>query len=64
MDVYDLYQKIQQLWVDHVERDSGTLHKKKKHMVAVVNTDEGFREVIGVTWDDEIKAIRQIVDGD
>jgi hypothetical protein len=62
MDTYDLYHEIQKLWVDNCSKESGLLHKSKNHMATVVWTSDGYREVVGVKWNQEIKAIELILD--
>jgi hypothetical protein len=62
MDTYDLYHEIQKVWIEHSGKNSGELHKKFQHMATVVWTPEGHREVIGVKWNSEIRAIELILD--
>lgn len=62
MDAYDLYHEVQQLWVEYSDKSSGTLYKAYTHMPTVVWTPEGYREVKGMRWNPDIKAIEFILD--
>lgn len=62
MDAYDLYHEIQRIWAENSAKDSGELYKTYQHMATVVWTPEGYREVIGVRWNSELKAIELILD--
>ena len=49
MDAYDISHKIQKYWMALVPKQSGELIKSKTPKTrVVVNTPEGYREVVGV----------------
>lgn len=64
MDAYDFYQEIKNIWVKHSAKDSGELRKKYQHMATVVYTPEGYREIIGLKWNPEIRAIELLLDSE
>lgn len=56
MDAYDLSDKIKKYWCALYPKDSGELTKTKKKVRVVVNTEYGYREVVGVQIvDDKIE---------
>jgi len=48
MDAYDIYQKINKYWAALYPKNSGNLDKPKTKIRVVINTPEGYREVVGV----------------
>lgn len=48
MDAYDVFNKIHEYWVQLIPKNSGEISKSKNKVRVVVNTEEGYREVIGV----------------
>ena len=48
MDAYDISEKIKKYWCALVPKASGELNKPKNKIRVVVNTPEGYREVVGV----------------
>jgi hypothetical protein len=52
MDAYDIGNKISKYWAALFPKHSGEMPKPKTVIKVVVNTDEGFREVVGVHIDD------------
>lgn len=48
MDAYDVFGKIQKYWAALYPKSSGDLVKPRKTIKVVVNTPEGYREVVGV----------------
>ena len=48
MDAYDISDKIKKYWCALFPKNSGELPKSKKVIKVIVNTPEGYREVVGV----------------
>ena len=48
MDAYDISDKIKKYWCAVVPKNSGEINKKSSRVRVVVNTPEGYREVVGV----------------
>ena len=48
MDAYDIADKIKKYWGVIVPKNSGELNKSNKKVTVVINTPDGYREVIGV----------------
>jgi hypothetical protein len=61
MDAYDLSNKVKELWIAHSARQSGMM-PIKQHMAVMINTPEGYREVIGAVWNEQNKAIELVTD--
>ena len=53
MDAYDLSEKIKKYWCALYPKNSGEIHKTLKRIKVIVNTPEGYREVVGVHIQDE-----------
>jgi hypothetical protein len=53
MDAYDISDKIKKYWCAVVPKNSGELTKLKNKVVVVVNTPDGYREVVGVFINDD-----------
>ena len=62
MDAYDLYHAIKNLWVENSDKRSGMLEKSQQHMAVMVNTEYGYREVVGLRMNKELNAIELILD--
>jgi hypothetical protein len=48
MDAYDISDKIKKYWCAVVPKHSGELNKSNKKVRVVINTPDGYREVVGV----------------
>jgi hypothetical protein len=48
MDAYDIADKIKKYWCAVVPKNSGELNKSNKKVRVVINTPDGYREVVGV----------------
>lgn len=48
MDARDLSEQLFKLWQVKYPKDSGSIHKSLNRIPAVVWTEQGYREVIGV----------------
>jgi hypothetical protein len=48
MDAYDISDKIKKYWCAVVPKNSGELNKLNKKVRVVINTPDGYREVVGV----------------
>jgi hypothetical protein len=48
MDAYDLADKLKKYWMALYPKNSGELPKSKQKIRVVINTEEGYREVVGV----------------
>jgi hypothetical protein len=62
MDAYDIYHRIKHFWSQHCDRQSGILNKDFKKMPVVVWTPEGYREIVNIKYDENLKAIVLIKD--
>lgn len=54
MDAYDISDKIKKYWCAVVPKNSGELNKTNKQVKVIVNTTEGYREVVGVYIKDDM----------
>jgi hypothetical protein len=48
MDAYDISEKVKKYWMALVPKNSGEISKPKNKIVVVVNTADGYRQVVGV----------------
>ena len=48
MDAYDISDKIKKYWAAIYPKNSGLISKEKVKVRVVINTSEGYREVVGV----------------
>lgn len=48
MDAYDISDKIKKYWCALYPKNSGEMPKPKRVIKVIVNTPEGYREVVGV----------------
>lgn len=62
MDAYNVYHLIKSLWAEHVNKNSGVLEKSPDMIKVCVWTEEGYREVIGVVYNDRLKFIELELD--
>ena len=62
MDAYDLSDMIKRMWMDHADKNSGQLDKSGNKINVIVNTEEGYRRVVGLHWNREIKSIELVLD--
>ena len=53
MDAYDISDKIKKYWAALYPKNSGEMPKPKREIKVVVNTEYGYREVVGVYINDE-----------
>jgi hypothetical protein len=54
MDAYDISDKIKKYWCAVVPKNSGEINKSKNKVRVVVNTADGYREVVGVFINDDM----------
>ena len=62
MDAYNIYHLIKSLWAEHVNKNSGTIIKSKDIIKVCVWTEEGYREVVGVSYNHKNKFIELELD--
>lgn len=62
MDAYNIYHLIKKLWADHVNKNSGTIIKANDAIKVCVWTEEGYREVTNVHYNDKLKFIELELD--
>lgn len=62
MDAYDLYHKLKYTWAENVDKSSGTINKSSGIIKVCVWTDDGYREVVGLTYNDKLKIIELELD--
>ena len=53
MDAYDISDKIKKYWAALYPKNSGEMPKPKREIKVIVNTEYGYREVVGVYINDE-----------
>jgi hypothetical protein len=54
MDAYDISEKIKKYWCAVVPKNSGEITKSNRKVKVVINTPEGYREVVGVHIQDDM----------
>jgi hypothetical protein len=54
MDAYDISDKIKKYWCAIVPKNSGELSKQSKKVRVVINTPDGYREIVGVHIQDNM----------
>lgn len=62
MDAYDIYQRIKCLWSVNCEKQSGILKHENYKMPVLVYTEDGYREIVNMRYDESLKAIILIKD--
>ena len=62
MDAYDIYHLIKVLWAEYVNKNSGIIHKSNDVIRVCVWTSEGYREVKGVSYNQNLKFIELELD--
>ncbi len=62
MDAYNIYHLIKSLWAEHVNKNSGLSYKSSDRVKVCVWTEEGYREVINVHYNDKLKFIELELD--
>ena len=48
MDAYEISEKIKKYWCALYPKNSGEINKTKMKVRVVINTPEGYREIVGV----------------
>lgn len=64
MDAYDIADLIKKLWAEHIPKDSGVISKSKYRMPVVVWTEEGYRQVVGITYNSKLNLIQLEMDSE
>ena len=54
MDAYDISEKLKKYWMALYPKDSGAISKSKAPIKVVINTPEGYREVVGIHIQDDM----------
>ncbi len=54
MDAYDISEKIKKYWCAVVPKNIGEITKSNRKVKVVINTPEGYREVVGVHIQDDM----------
>ena len=54
MDAYDISDKVRKYWCALYPKNSGEMPKSKAKVKVVINTIEGYREVVGVHITDDM----------
>lgn len=62
MDAYDIIFKMMDLWREHADKTSGVLLKNKAPIEIIVNTNDGYRSIVGMKWNSELRKIELILD--
>jgi myo-inositol-hexaphosphate 3-phosphohydrolase len=62
MDAYDIYQRIKTLWSVNCDKQSGVLTHDLKEMKVLVYTQDGYREIVDLRYDENLKSIILIKD--
>lgn len=62
MEAYLLYQSVKQLWVEYTNKHSGVISKDNDNIKVCVWTEEGYREVVGASYNSQIKMIELELD--
>lgn len=62
MDAYNIYHLIKSLWAEHVNKNSGTIIRASDAVKVCVWTEEGYREVVNVVYNEKHKFIELELD--
>lgn len=62
MDAYNIYHIIKRLWSEHVNKHSGSLIKAEDCIKICVWTDDGYREITNVTYNEKLNFIELELD--
>lgn len=62
MDAYNIYHIIKRLWSEYVNKSSGALIKSQDAIKVCVWTEDGYREVVNVTYNEKYKFIELELD--
>ena len=62
MDAYNIYHIIKRLWSEYVNKSSGSLIKSQDAIKVCVWTEDGYREVVNVTYNEKYKFIELELD--
>jgi hypothetical protein len=62
MDAYNIYHIIKRLWSEYVNKSSGILIKSQDMIKVCVWTDDGYREVVNVVYNEKYKFIELELD--
>lgn len=62
MDAYDIIFKMMDLWREHADKTSSMLFKNKAPIEIIVNTNDGYRSIVGMKWNSELHKIELILD--
>lgn len=62
MDAYNIYHLIKKLWAEHVNKNSGTIIKASDAIKVCVWTQDGYREVVDVRYNSNLKFIELELD--
>jgi hypothetical protein len=54
MDAYDIADKLKKYWAALYPKNSGEINKTRTKVRVVVNTIDGYREVVGVYIKDDM----------
>lgn len=61
MDAYNIFHLIKRLWSEHVNKHSGIITSSDAIKVCIW-TSEGYREVVGVEYNEKLKFIELRLD--
>ena len=57
MDAYNIYHMIKALWAQYIDKHSGSIIKSSDSIKVCVMTSDGYKEVVSVHYNDELKFI-------
>ena len=65
MDAYDISNQMKNLWAQHTDKNSGYGKKNFGYDIRVVTwTDQGYREVTGLKYNEQLKMIELELDNE
>ena len=62
MDAYTLSEDMKKMWAQNAHKVSGHLDMKVFPMTVCVFTDEGYREVVGMVFNDKLGIVELVLD--
>jgi len=65
MDAYDISNQMKSLWAEHTDKNSGAGKKNFGYDIGVVTwTNQGYREVTGLRYNEQLKKIELELDNE